>query len=211
MSNNLDNIEAYENKSFDQLIEDARNAWKQATTGLFKLKKLIPAIFEKGRTTGMSDDDIRATITGQLGVPYRTMLRYIPEDAKQQQKRYHDSNLAKVATFSNTNQVQTPIINTQLTDVKPITIPSPEQPIIDQEPEPDQAATEVAEEYQRDMQRQQEIEQTADRLLLAREFKMYIKLLDSFAVSKAKGWTKKNGLDYIVFRINKNGEFYIPS
>ena len=111
---NPDDIVIYNNKSFDELLDEIEYAWRQ----FFKLKDLLPALFRKGREGGMTDDAIRTVITGRLGVPYRTMLRHIPPDTKRQYDRYHNEKSAKVA---------------ELPEPK---IPPPEQPIIEQEPAP---------------------------------------------------------------------------
>ena len=83
-----EDITPYEHKSFDELIRELRGT-------LLKASHIIPLLFEKGRQAGFDDNEIRAKIRNELNVPYRTMVRYLPLNAKHKYERYQEKKSAK--------------------------------------------------------------------------------------------------------------------
>jgi hypothetical protein len=213
MDNNPASIELYQNKSFDELIEEVGGIF-------YKASQIIPLIFERGRDAGMQDDEIRQRMIA-AGVKYRTMLEYMPPDAKREYKRYQSGKCADLAELTQQQQKQQQQSNQaklqsgRTTEEIYQEHQSKQAPptFIEHVPEPEaaQEGDYVAMQYQKDMEAEQQQGQAFMEWMLKREFQMKIKLLETFGITKAKGWAKQNGLDYIVFKINRDGEFYLPT
>jgi hypothetical protein len=181
---NQDNIQPYQNKSFDELIDELKGAFLKAS-------QLIPLIFDKGQQAGMQNDEIRKRIQSEFDIPGRTMRRYLPQGVKGQYKRYHNGKLAKLANLE-PNQAK-------LADVTPVTLPPPEQPIIEPEAEFNQQVRE-------------EVAQPQPR----RHEKAFLPLpladqLNKFLLARLIGMARSNGDNGIEFKINNEGDLYLPT
>jgi hypothetical protein len=127
--NHSEDIVPYENKSFDELLQEIKKgwfAWRGAS-------KLVPLLWEKGHADGLSDEEIRQKVIHELGMPYKTMIRYVPESSKRTYVRYQNRDESrKREDYQQEEQPK---------------IPPPPQPIIEQRQEPTLTATEEPQEF----------------------------------------------------------------
>jgi hypothetical protein len=207
----ISNIELYDPKAIEQLT------YKQTLElcKIFIAKKMVPLLFEKGRTEGQSVEQIRQDIEDI--VPYRTMMRYAPEWSKA--KQIHGPRTKRVDKLST---------QAKLADVTPVNIPPPEQPIIiEEEPTPEELA-EVAEFNQRVREevtqpRRQQQEPPApafvdpitlprkhERVRMSLPFARILNGLGPKGLNRLISDAVRDNEDGIWFKINDQGDLYFP-
>lgn len=193
VSHNQEDIESYQDKSFHELLEALRHH-------TIKYKDLIALTIKQGQKEGISNEEIRKQIL-ETGMSYRTMLEYIPQEMKQEQQ--HVKSRQKVARSQPTYKRD----QSRLVVDEPPKLPPPEQPIIEPELEPtprelDEIAT-FNQEVREHVTQPRRHEEAFMPLPLADQ-------LNKFLLARMIGMARSNGDTSIKFKINKEGELYVP-
>lgn len=182
MLDNQEDIVPYENKSFDELVKEFNHR-------LLNAGQLVPLIFQKGREVGMQDSEIRSRIL-RAGMPYRTMLRYVPPDSKREYKRY------QVEKSVNGRMPNARLV---IQDEEPKLPPAPVPQVIEHRPE-----AEPKPEPEMPMPMNKHIHEHAFMPL------PFADQLNKFLLARIIGIARANGHERIRFKINNEGDLYLP-
>lgn len=221
-------------KNLSQESQDLLNELQSIAT---KAADIIPRLYASLRKDGLTKKDARNMIQSRMDVSDRTIRRTLPEEAKQEYNRYHNGKLDKMSDIRSRTIVQN---QAKLADVTSVSIPPPEQPIIEPEgqEQPDKkrisaleaeltdrneaynqlaAKTEMLQDALKkssfssasDLPEQQQQPQNRkhEECFMPLPF---AEILNKFKLARLIGMAKANGDTAITFKINNEGDLYLP-
>lgn len=182
------------NKSISQ---NSMSLLSQLETMSIKASQLIPQVYNSLKNDGLSPEEARDMIEQRISISQRRLRELLPLEAK-------NPNMTRPPRRIS------PQNNARLVVEEVPKIPAPEQPIIEPELEP--TPQELAEQAAFNQTVREEVIQTQIRK--HEEAFMPLPLADQlnkFLLARMIGMARSNGDDKIKFKINNEGDLYVPA